>query len=102
MAAALVALPARAGTCCAAATGGLPWGLISIGLAAPFLVGAERLVRWRETMPGATEALGFLAAGVAFFIGAAIPLELNREWITVAYADRAGRGRRHFRPSRPA
>lgn len=62
------------------------WGLISIGLAAPFLVGAERLVRWRETMPGATEALGFLAAGVAFFIGAAIPLELNREWITVAYA----------------
>eukprot|EP01034_Spumella_vulgaris_P016679 gene16679-21292_t len=31
-------------------------------------------------------ALGFLAAGVTFFIGAAIPLELNREWITVAYA----------------
>lgn len=68
------------------ATGGLPWGLISVGLAAPFLVGAERLVRWRGTMPGATEALGFLAAGVTFFIGAAIPLELNREWITVAYA----------------
>lgn len=65
---------------------GTPWGLISIGLAAPFLVGAERLVRWRESMPGATEALGFLAAGVAFFVGAAIPLELSREWITVAYA----------------
>lgn len=68
------------------AIGGLPWGLVSVGLAAPFLVGAERLVRWRGTMPGATEALGFLAAGVTFFIGAAIPLELNREWITVAYA----------------
>jgi uncharacterized membrane protein len=68
------------------ATGGVPWGLISVGLAAPFLVGAERLTRWRGTMPGATEALGFLAAGVTFFIGAAIPLELNREWITVAYA----------------
>ncbi|MFN4016557.1 MAG: DUF2339 domain-containing protein [Reyranella sp.] len=67
-------------------TPGVPWGLISIGLAAPFLVGAERLTRWRETMPGATEALGFLAAGVTFFIGAAIPLELSREWITVAYA----------------
>ncbi len=67
-------------------TSGTPWGLISIGLAVPFLVGAERLVRWRETMRGATEALGFLAAGVAFFIGAAIPLELSREWITVAYA----------------
>ena len=63
-----------------------PWGLISIGLAVPFLVGAERLARWRETMIGATEALGFLAAGVVFFIAAAIPLELRREWITVAYA----------------
>ena len=67
-------------------TAGIPWGLVSVGLAAPFLVGAERLTRWRGTMPGATEALGFLAAGVTFFIGAAIPLELNREWITVAYA----------------
>jgi uncharacterized membrane protein len=37
-------------------------------------------------MTGATEALGFLAAGVSFFIAAAIPLELSREWITVAYA----------------
>jgi uncharacterized membrane protein len=65
---------------------GTPWGLISIGLAVPFLVGAERLAHWRERMTGATEALGFLAAGVAFFIAAAIPLELSREWITVAYA----------------
>jgi uncharacterized membrane protein len=65
---------------------GTPWGLISIGLAVPFLVGAERLVRWRALMSGATEALGFLAAGVCFFIAAAIPLELSREWITVAYA----------------
>lgn len=65
---------------------GTPWGLISIGLAAPFLVAAERLAHWRERMTGATEALGFLAAGVSFFIAAAIPLELSREWITVAYA----------------
>ncbi len=65
---------------------GTPWGLISIGLAAPFLVAAERLARWRTHMTGATEALGFLAAGVTFFIAAAIPMELSREWITVAYA----------------
>lgn len=65
---------------------GTPWGLISMVLALPFLVGAERLARWRESMPGATEALGVLAAGVAFFIAAAIALELRREWITVAYA----------------
>jgi hypothetical protein len=63
-----------------------PWGLISIGLAVPFLVGAERLARWRETMTGATEALVLLAAFVVFFIAAPIPLELSREWITVAYA----------------
>lgn len=65
---------------------GTPWGLISIGLAAPFLVAAERLAHWRTRMTGATEALGFLAAGVTFFIAAAIPMELSREWITVAYA----------------
>jgi uncharacterized membrane protein len=65
---------------------GTPWGLISIGLAAPFLVAAERLSHWRTRMTGATEALGFLAAGVTFFIAAAIPMELSREWITVAYA----------------
>lgn len=65
---------------------GTPWGLISIGLAAPFLVGAERLAHWRERMTGATEAMGVLAAGVSFFIAAAIALELSREWITVAYA----------------
>jgi uncharacterized membrane protein len=65
---------------------GIPWGLISIGLAIPFLVGAERLTRWRESMPGGTEALGYLAVGVVFFVAAAIALELQREWITVAYA----------------
>ena len=65
---------------------GVPWGLIAIALAVPFLVAAERLMRWREGMPGATEALGVLAAGVAAFIAVAIALELRREWITVAYA----------------
>lgn len=65
---------------------GMPWSLISLGLALPFLAGAERLARWRGTMPGATEALGVMAAGVSFFVAAAIPLELRREWITVAYA----------------
>lgn len=68
---------------------GLPdttWGLISLGLAVPYLIGAERLARWRLQMPGATEALGFVAVGVAFFVAAAIPLELQRQWITMAYA----------------
>ena len=47
------------------------WGLISLGLAVPYLVAAERLARWRLSMAGATEALGFAAVGVAFFIAAA-------------------------------
>ncbi|HTR82871.1 MAG TPA: DUF2339 domain-containing protein [Reyranella sp.] len=63
-----------------------PWGMISIALAAPYLVGAERAARWRGRMTGATEALGMLAAAVCFFIAIAIALELRREWITVAYA----------------
>lgn len=52
----------------------------------PFLVAAEHLSHWRDRMTGATEALGYLAAGVSFFIAVAIALEFNREWITVAYA----------------
>jgi uncharacterized membrane protein len=65
---------------------GMPWSLLSLGLALPFLVAADRLARWRGVMPGATEALGVMAAGVTFFVALAIPLELRREWITVAYA----------------
>ena len=65
---------------------GTPWGLISIGLAVPFLVGAERLARWRETHDRRHRGAGFVAAGVVFFIAAAIPLELSRQWITSAYA----------------
>jgi uncharacterized membrane protein len=65
---------------------GTPWGLISVGLAVPFLVGAERLARWRASMVGASEALGVLAAGVVFFVAAAIALELRREAMTVAFA----------------
>jgi len=62
------------------------WGLISLGLAVPYLIAAERLARWRQHMAGATEALGFAAVGVALFVAAAIPLELERQWITMAYA----------------
>jgi len=63
-----------------------PWGLVSIGLAVPYLVGAERVGHWRTRMTGASEAMGMLAAAVCFFIAIAIALELRREWITVAYA----------------
>jgi uncharacterized membrane protein len=66
--------------------GDMPWGLVSIGLAVPFLIGAERLSRWRGAMAGATEALGIMAAGVTLFVAFAIAVELRREWITVAYA----------------
>ncbi len=65
---------------------GLAWGYISLLLAIPFLIGAERVAAWRERMDGGAEALGMLAVGVTFFISAAVPLELRREWVTMAYA----------------
>lgn len=64
----------------------LPWGLVSIVVGLPFLIGAERLARYRHVMPGATEALGFFAVAVTFFISLAVPLELRREWVTMTYA----------------
>jgi uncharacterized membrane protein len=65
---------------------GLKWGYLSLLLAIPFLIGAERVAAWRERMEGGNEALGMLAVGVTFFISAAVPLELRREWVTMAYA----------------
>ncbi len=65
---------------------GWPWGLTSLVLAVPYLVGAERLVRYRHAMPGGTEALGFVAAGVTLFVAAAIPFQLREQWVTMAYA----------------
>lgn len=65
---------------------GLNWGYISLLLAVPFLIGAERVAHWRQRMPGGEEALGMLAVGVTFFLSAAVPLELRREWVTMAYA----------------
>jgi uncharacterized membrane protein len=64
----------------------LPWGLISVLLGLPFLVAAERLARYRHTMAGANEALGFFAVAVTFFVSLAVPLELRREWVTMSYA----------------
>lgn len=62
------------------------WGLVSVLLGLPFLAAAERVARHRRAMAGAEEALGFLAVAVTFFISAAVPLELRREWITLSYA----------------
>ena len=42
---------------------GTPWGLISIALAVPFLVGAERLARWRDTHAGRHRGAGLLRGG---------------------------------------
>lgn len=65
---------------------GLNWGYLSLLLAIPFLLVSERVAAWRGRMAGGTEALGMLAVGVSFFVSAAVPLELRREWVTMAYA----------------
>ncbi|MDF3075213.1 MAG: putative rane protein, partial [Alphaproteobacteria bacterium] len=65
---------------------GLKWGYVSLLLAIPFLIAAQRVASWRERMAGGNEALGMLAVGITFFLSAAVPLELRREWVTMAYA----------------
>lgn len=65
---------------------GLSWGYVSLLLSLAPLLGAVRVERWRNRMPGAEEALGMLAVGATLFLSAAVPLELRREWITMAYA----------------
>ncbi|MGE0151483.1 MAG: DUF2339 domain-containing protein [Reyranellaceae bacterium] len=65
---------------------GIKWGYASLLLAIPFLIGAERVAHWRERMAGGEAALGMLAVGITFFLSAAVPLELRREWVTMAYA----------------
>lgn len=65
---------------------GLSWGYLSLLLAIPFLLVSERVAAWRGRLQGGTEALGMLAVGVSFFVSAAVPLELRREWVTMAYA----------------
>jgi uncharacterized membrane protein len=64
----------------------LPWGPISIALGALFVGLAAPWLKRRDTHPFAEGVLGALAAAATFFAGAAVPFEIGRFALTVAWA----------------
>lgn len=64
----------------------LPWGAVSLGLAGLYLAGALPVARRRGIAPGGAAALAALAVAVTVFVSLAVPLELERQWLTVAWA----------------
>lgn len=59
------------------------WGAVVSGIAALYLVAALPVARRRPAMDG---LLAALAVAVTFFISLAVPLELERQWLTVGWA----------------
>jgi uncharacterized membrane protein len=67
--------------------GGLPpWGFVSLLLAALHLAAAERVARYRATATEYRQALGVFALAVTGFIALAVPLELEHDWMAVAWS----------------
>ncbi len=62
------------------------WGPPALVLALFFLVGALPVASRRRTMRGGEEALAAMAAAVTAFVSLAVPLEMEREWMAVAWA----------------
>jgi len=68
-------------------TGG--WGAAALGGAVLYLVAALPVARRRRERPddpGITAALAALAVAVTTFVSLAVPLQLERQWLTVAWA----------------
>ncbi|UCF67843.1 MAG: DUF2339 domain-containing protein [Acidobacteriota bacterium] len=64
----------------------LPWGAIALLLAGVYTLGAIPLGRRRDTLPGGEAALAAAAVGATAFVALAVPMELERAWISVAWA----------------
>lgn len=60
-----------------------PWGAVALGIAALYLVAALPVARRRPAMD---PMLASLAVAVTAFVSLAVPLELERQWLTVAWA----------------
>ncbi|MFP5286971.1 MAG: DUF2339 domain-containing protein, partial [Thermoanaerobaculia bacterium] len=63
-----------------------PWGGIALGIAVLYLAAAVPLARGRVERPELTPALAALAVAVTAFVSLAVPLEMERQWWTVAWA----------------
>lgn len=59
------------------------WGVVALGIAALYLVAALPVARRR---PALDPLLAALAVAVTAFVSLAVPLELERHWLTVAWA----------------
>jgi uncharacterized membrane protein len=67
----------------------LPWGALALAAAALYLVAALPVARRRAAAGEGTPldaALAWLAVAVTGFVSLAVPLELERQWWTVAWA----------------
>lgn len=65
---------------------GLSWGAISLGLAVVYTAFALPAAQRRAADPGAEAPLAAFAVGATCFLSLALPLELERQWLTVAWA----------------
>ena len=64
----------------------LPWGWIELALAALWIVLALPVARRRDALAGGEAVLAAAAAAATTLVSLAVPMELDRQWITVAWA----------------
>lgn len=67
-------------------TAGLSWGAIALGLAVLYTAAAVPAARRRPRDPAAEAPLAAFAVGATTLLSLAVPLELERQWLTVAWA----------------
>jgi uncharacterized membrane protein len=63
----------------------VPWGWLQVALAALWIALALPVARRRDA-PGAEGSLAAAAVAATTFLSLAVPIELDREWISVAWA----------------
>ena len=66
--------------------GDVIWGAFAVALGAVFVVGCLPFARLRHEVPGLEKPLAALAVGATIFFSLALPLELERQWLTVSWA----------------
>jgi uncharacterized membrane protein len=64
----------------------VPWGPQALGAAALYLTAAVPVAQRRRLRPELDAALAALAVAVTSFVSLSVPLELERQWVTVAWA----------------
>jgi uncharacterized membrane protein len=64
----------------------VPWGPQALAAAALYLIAAVPVAQRRRFRPELDAALAALAVAVTSFVSLSVPLELERQWVTVAWA----------------